>query len=535
MPRINVTEKDLSWYYRSRTASSVTVYMPGLATFGPSDPVLCNSAHFNNIYGTTAVGVSNDISYKMASSFVKAGFNVLFHRFIPTGAKAATLELGDGDNKVVITAKYPGSFGNKIELTFRSMTASPTSGQASIFIHIGSVLVEKLFCNFTDPLNTNYYTGVNSSYIDIAVVGDATKIEFSTDIGGSTEKLTGGLDYEKGKTDLEVKQEIWSQISKEGALTNLEDPYQYDFDVIVSGGFALYDEGLPTYGEGGDSDWAFTEIDKVDKVLHNLAVNRGTSIYLVDGKSEWSDDVFYEYCGLFDSSYAAAFGPWCSARLLSTGVVHNLPGSYAMIVAWAQSVTDGVPIWMAPAGVKRSTLGSFYKESVYYVGRKTLDMWQNHNYSQPGQYGVNPIIKAKQYGYVIYGNNTLLQTKYDGMTSVLQSFSTRVLCNLIKVQAFDAALRLQFDQLTGDLFIQFKTLLSVYLDALTYQGALYDYEVVLRDGSLTSANLNEKTLPVVIRVSPYVTAEIFDITLEITQSGVTFNEEETDEDNPYIE
>lgn len=535
MPRINVTERDLSWYYRQRTTTTATVYLPGLATFGPSDPTLCDSSNFSNLYGTTAVGIAGDFSYGIAASFVKAGFNVLFHRIIPEGAKAATMELGDDTNKITITAKHPGSFGNKLELTFRSMTASPTSGQASIFIHIGSVLVEKLFCNFTDPLSSNYYTAVNSDYIDIEVVGDATKIEFSTAIGGSTAALTGGLDYTEGKTALELRQEVWSQLTKDGFLTNLEDPYQYDIDVIVNGGFALYDDGLPTYGEGGDSEWAFTEIDKVDKALHTLAVNRGTSIYLVDGKPEWSDDVFYQYCGLFDSSYVAAFGPWGQAQLLSTGVVNNLPGSYAMVVAWAQSVADGIPLWMAPAGVKRSQLGSFYKDTAYYVGRSTLDMWQNHNYSQPGQYGVNPIMKAKQYGYVIYGNNTLLQTKYDGMTSVLQSFSTRVLCNLIKIQAFDTALQLQFDQLTGDLFTQFKTILSVYLDQLTYQGALYDYEIVLRDGALTSANLNEKTLPVLIRVSPYVTAEIFDITLEITQSGVTFNEEATDEDNPYVE
>lgn len=535
MPSINVTERDLSWYYRQRAEGTTIVYMPGLATFGPiGEPTLCDSTNFTNIYGTTAVNIAGDLSYNIAASFIRAGFNVLFHRFAPSGATSATYELGDETNKITFTAKYPGTFGNKMELTFRSLTASPNSGKASIFINIDSVLVEKLVCDFTDPLSENYYANLNSNYITIEVIGDPTKIEFSTAIGGSTGVLQGGLDYEEGKTALEVRQEIWAQIKQSGSLTVLEDPYQYDFDVIVSGGFALYDEGLPYYGEGQNSPWASTEIDLVDRALFNLAINRGTAIYLVDGKSTWDDNVFYEYCGLFNSSYVAAYGPWGTAQMLNTGVTMSTPGSYAMIVAWAQSVADGVPVWMAPAGVKRSTLGSFYKETAYYVGKKTLDIWQNHRYAQPGDYGVNPIMRAKQYGYVVYGNSTLLQTRADGATSVLQSFSTRILCNLIKARAFNIALGLQFDQLTGDLFTQFKTLLSVYMDQLMYQGALYDYEVVLTNGSLTSADLNEKTLPVTIRISPYVTAEFFDITLEITQSGVTFDDE-TDENNPYVE
>lgn len=513
MPRISVTERDLSWYFRQRGKGAATVYIPGIATFGPeNDPVLCDSTNFANVFGTKPVDIKDELSYSMAASFIKSGFNVLFHRFVPAGAAKASSVTGDETNKVTFTAKYYGTFGNSISLVLRSLGVK---GSASLFVSVEGTLVETLSVNFVDPTSENYYTNIDSGYLDIAVAGDATLIDFGSATTPVKLTLSGGLDYTKDKDSSEVRTEICTAISTEGALDDLKDPYQYDFDVLISA-------GLPQYTEGA------AEMDPVDKALFELASSRGTSIFLVDGDRTWDDVQMYSYCGLFDSSYSAAFGPWSYAQLTSSGVTALLPGSYSMIVAWAQSCSDGNPLWMAPAGVKRASLGSFFKSTYYPVGKKTLDMWQNHEYVQPGQYSVNPIMKAKQYGYVIYGNSTLLKTRNDGATSMLQSFSVRVMANLIKSRAFDVSLSLQFDQLTNDLFVQFKSLLGVYMDQLRYQNALYDYEIVLANNTLTSADLNEKRVPVIIRISPNPAAENFDIALEITQAGVSFSDE-TDE------
>lgn len=525
MPRISVTEKDLSWYFRQREQGAATVYVPGIATFGPEDePVLCDSSNFSNVFGTKAVDVAGEMSYNMAASFIKSGFNVLFHRFVLEGATKAAASTGSETDYVKFTAKYKGSFGNKISVVLRGLG---TPGSASVFVYLEGVLVETLNCDFVNPSDPKYYVSADSAYVDIEVGGDVTVIEFRV-TNPTTLELTGGLDYTDGKTTKQIRQEVWAAIKTPTALSILEDPYLYDFDVMVNGGWALYDEELPYYGPEQNEPWDLTKIDLVDEALMKLAVNRGTAIYLVDGKSTWDDVEMYTYCGLFDSSYVAAFGPWGYAQLTNSGVTALLPGSYAMITAWAQSCSDGTPVWMAPAGVKRATLGSFYKKTAYYVGKNTLSIWQNHDYVQPGFYSVNPIMKAKQYGYVVYGNSTLLKTRMDGATSMLQSFSVRVLSNLIKNQAFVVALNLQFDQLTGDLFTQFKTLLGTFMDQLKYQDALYDYEIVLTHGTLTSADLNEKTLPVTIRISPNPAAENFDIVLEISQAGTSFSDE-TDE------
>lgn len=527
MPKISVTEKDLSWYFRQREEGAATVYVPGIATFGPTgEPVLCNSSNFANTFGTKAVNVEGELSYNMAASYIKSGFNVLFHRVALTGAAPSSVTQGGDTDNVTFTAKYEGSFGNHITLMIRPMGTIKSS--ISTYVLIDGTVVETLTCDLVDPTSPNYYVNLSSEYITVTVTGDPTTIEFGSAASPLNLQMAGGKDFTDGATAEDIHTEVWTSIKTPGFLESLKDPYQYDYDIITSAGWSLYDGGPKVYGSDENAAWSFSEIDKVDAALFNLATARGTSIFLVDGKTSWEDSEMYTYCGLFDSSYAAGYGPWGYAQFTSTGVLNLLPGSYAMLVAWAQSCSDGTPIWMAPAGVKRATLGSFYKDTTYFVGKRTLDMWQNHDFIKPGQYSVNPVMKAKQYGYVIYGNSTLLKTTPAGATSMLQSFSVRVLANAIKVHAFDVALGLQFDQLTGDLFTQFRTLMTTYMDPLVYQGALYDYEIVLTNGTLTSADLNERTLPVTIRISPNPSADNFDITLEITQSGVSFSDD-TDE------
>lgn len=517
MPRISVTERDLSWYFRQRGQGVATVYIPGIATFGPQTPVLCDSTNFANVFGTDPVDIPDELSYLTATSFIKSGFNVLFHRFVPESATTAKCDYTTNENSVIISAKYPGSFGNKITLEIKMIDS--TKKTFTIFVYLaGKTLVETLTVSLLDAQSDKYYTFFQSDYIKIEIKGDASAVEITD--GDKT--LTGGTDYSSEKTSSEVLEEIATAVSTSGALADLEDPYQYGFDIITSAGLPRYKR--KTLEEPAPVD----KIDPVDEALASLAEKRGTAVYLVDGGRDWDSVDLYTYAGLFNSSYAAVFGPWGYAQYVSRGTTALLPGSYAMIIAWAQSCSAGNPLWMAPAGVKRASLGSFYKETRYPVGKSVLDSWQSHDYVKPNSYSINPIMKVKQYGYVVYGNSTLLHTRNDGATSMLQSFSTRVLANLIKGRAFEVSLSLQFDQLSSDLFTQFKSTLGVYMDQLRYQNALYDYEIVLESEVLTSADLNEKKLPVIIRISPNPAAENFDISLEITQSGVSFTDD-TDE------
>lgn len=532
MPIISVTEKDLSWYLRQREQGIATVYIPGIATFGPEgEAVLCDSSNFANIFGTSAVKLEGEISYNMAASIIQAGFDVLFHRTPLSGAAKATYTVSSEESteQIKFTAKYTGTFGNAISLQIRSLGTKNET--ISAYVVIDGTVVETLVIDLVDPTSANYYKNLESGYIAVEeVLGDVTKISLGTPSTPLIVTLAGGLDYGAEATAKSVREEIWNTLKTPGYFEDLKDPYQFDYDVVLGSNWQLYGQSPNVYGDNSDGAWSFNDLDKVDEALLKLVKARGTSILLVDGKSDWDDSEMYTYCSLFDTSFAAGYGPWGYAQLLNTGDTTLLPGSYAMVTQWAQSCSSGVPTWMAPAGVKRSAF-TFYKNTVYPVGKVTLDMWQNHDYIRPGQYCVNPIMRAKQYGYIIYGNSTLLKTRPDGATSMLQSFSVRVLANLIKVKAFDVSLSLQFDQLTGDLFTQFKSLMAVMMDQLRFKGALYDYEIVLAHGVLTKADLNEKRVPVIIRISPNPTAENFDITLEITQSGVSFSDESGDSES----
>ena len=497
MPKITVTEKDLSWYVRQRATGPVTVYMPGLATFGPDTPVLCDSSNFMTTFGKSSVNLPGEVS----------GFNVLFHRVVLDDAAKASVT----SDTITINAKYPGTYGNELSISLKEIKGGESKrAMLVVYANGGTQMLETHVVDFTDAMSDSYYANIESDFIEFGEVGEVSSI---TPL--ENQPMSGGKDFADKSTLDNVLKAVEAKLEEKGHFTDLEDPYQFDFDVVTSAMLSVPEET--------------GTIGKVDQALFNLVTKRGTAIYLVDGKSDWDYTEAYTYAGLFNSSYAAMFGPWGYAQLLDSGRTMLLPGSYAMLVRWAQSCSEGTPKWMAPAGVKRASLGSFYKDTKYVVGKTVLDAWQNHDYVGPDDYFVNPIMKAKQYGYVIYGNSTLLHSGLNNARSLLEQFSVRMIANTIKSHAFDISLYLQFDQMASDLYVQFKTLMTTFMDQLSYTGAIYDYEIVLGDnGTITRALLNERTIPVLIRISPNPAAENFDITLEISQAGIDFTDE-TDE------
>lgn len=517
MPKIQVTEKDLSWYYRQRDPSALTVYMPILASMGPEEPTLCDSSNFRSTYGNSSVGVAGDISYDMAASFIDVGLNVLVHRVVPTGSAAAKATLIA--DKLTVKAKAKGTDGNLLKIKGIRITGTDKSNSFRFFVKNDLGISVILNVEFTDETSDNYYKTVNetSSFVEFTVA-DQKAID-KTDALASDDyiKLAGGTDYAAGTTPENLKTAVTEAISTSGFFDILKDPYQYSFDIAVDGGF-----------NDLSSTSAATGLSKVDTAFKSLVNSTKDAVYLVSGVSGLEAETFFGYCDHFETSYCAGYGPWGYAQLISTGSVANLPGYYALLISWANSIAAGNPVWMAPAGVKRSQLGTFYRKPEYEIGQVTLNTWQNQeDIGSEVDYKVNPIMKLKQYGYCIYGNSTLLKAG-TGSTSMLQSFSVRILANQIKKHAFDISLSLQFDQLTDDLIVQFRTLMGVYMDQLQYSGALYDYNIVADYSALTSAQLNTKTVPVRIQISPNPAAENFEISLEISQAGVSFTDD-TDE------
>lgn len=501
MARINVTERDLSWYTR-QGAGPLTVYVPGVSTDGPSSPLLCNNINaFKRVFGDAIPGVLSR-SYNIAASLLIAGASVLFHRFVGQSGDVSSCQIHD---IVTFSSKYPGVRFNdyKVECT----TGSSKGSFVIVVKDTTGEVFERLTVNFSDPTSQYYYLNELSDNFQFNVSG-----ELPNDITLNA----GQLKMEGGKIGVEKDSDVADLLTTGNPLNVLQDPYLYDFDVAISSGFHKNTQG--------------TEVDEVDLQILKTVEARGTAIYLIDGLANFTSEEFFTYCGAdsLGKSYAAAYGPWCYAKFLNTGSTSLLPASYSMLVQWIKSASEGVPIWMAPAGVKRASLGSFFIKPKYEIGKAILDMWQNNSEDpEVDVYKINPIMRAKNYGYVVYGNSTLLHNSLEGETSMLQSVGTRVLANTIKKDAFDIALSLQFDQMVGDLYAQFKTLLSVKLDALKYQGGLYDYRISLNDSIVTVGDVNQRRIPVKIQISPAPAVENFDITLEITKAGVMFSDDGT--------
>lgn len=503
MAKISITEKDLSWYTRQGGAGPLVVYVPGVSTNGPVDrPVICDSVpRFERVFGNCLSAPGMSRSFHIAESFIKAGASVLFHRFVGSTAACSSVVMDDSAF-LTLRSKYPGEFLNGY-----SVTASTSKVAWSFEIKdLSGVTVERFVVNFSDPSSDRFYTYEVSNLVDVVVdssVEDPSTIEVSTEV----------KKFESGTSGITSDSEVAKAISAPRALDCLKDPYLFDFDIATSAGFSLTMD--------------VKSADPVDVAISNAVISRGTSIYLIDGISGCKSDEFYSYCEQFNTSYCSGIGPWCYAKLLDTGATALLPGSYVQVVSWAQSTSQGVPVWMAPAGVKRASLGSFFVKPQYEIGKSILDEWQNNDDSAVDNYKVNPIIRAKNYGYVIYGNSTLLHSSEEGETSMLQSLSTRMMSNVVKKEAFSIALGLQFDQMNSDLYVQFKTLMGAKLDEMKYQGAIYDYRIIVDTSSVTVGSLNEKTVPVTIQISPAPAVENFDITLELTRSGVTFTDDGT--------
>ena len=323
--------------------------------------------------------------------------------------------------------------------------------------------------------------------------------------------------------------------------TDLRDLYNVDFDVALSGGY--------NYLVGTDN--------ALDIYFISLVKSRGTAIYLVDSYLAESAKEFFDRCGteVYDSatnydtgiaipgsdpaanykipsysgasSYCAAYGPWGYAQLLATGQVRALPGSYVMLTAWARALTNGSPAYLAPAGVSRASLGEIVSDTIYPVGSAVIDSWQNQDwYNTEAGYKVNPIARLRSYGYVVYGNSTLLKSDpITGATSMLQSVSTRIVANMIKRRAFDVCLSLQFDQIDDKVFAAFNAEMGSFMNELKYGGALYSYRIVANYADMTYDNLNQRTIPIKILISPNPAAENFIIDLEIHPSGITFGDD----------
>ena len=304
---------------------------------------------------------------------------------------------------------------------------------------------------------------------------------------------------------------------------NFTDPYIYDFDFITSGGFVYreYNEsGAQTYPESSNNMEYYTGVTPIHQAMLALVEQRQDCIALFDVTPEYDPNYITEYSRMLNTSYGTMHFPWCYVADPDIAK-HNIlmSPSYVFLYTFLSNLDNNVDAqkWFPPAGVKRAT-ARVVKKPYFEIGSVLLNKWQNDTTAR-----VNPIMRLKQYGYVIYGQYTTLEAIDMYTHSALESLNVRLISNVVKKKIFDVCLNLAFEPNTENLWNKFFAQMDEFLRYMKYNEGVYDYRIVMDESTVTTDDINHLRCPGKVYIAPTRTAEFFDIDFIITEAGAQFN------------
>ena len=265
----------------------------------------------------------------------------------------------------------------------------------------------------------------------------------------------------------------------------------------------------------------YTSITPIHASMLNLVESRQDCIALFDVPSYYDRrEGLIEYSRMLDTSYGTMHFPWCwvSDPDVASNMLLMAP-SYIFLYTFLSNLDNNVDSqkWFPPAGVKRAT-ARVVKKPDFEIGSTLLNIWQNDNTAR-----VNPIMKLKQYGYVIYGQYTCLPAIDMYTHSALESLNVRLIANVVKKKIFDVCLNLAFEPNTSTLWLKFFSQMDEFLRYMQYNEGLYAYKIVMDESTVTTDDINHLRCPGKVYIAPTRTAEFFDIDFIITEAGAQFN------------
>jgi len=324
---------------------------------------------------------------------------------------------------------------------------------------------------------------------------------------------------------------------------NYSDPYIYDFDFITTGGFI--NENFVVTNSAGNvitsaaairaesavvtckSDRLTNEvvpsgITPIHAGMLELVRTRKDCIALADVNPGWRADDLPQYVEYLNESQCAVHSPWCyTADPFNNNALTLMPPSFVFLYTLLSNLINSPDSqkWFPPAGVTRATARVVVKPK-YEIGSVLLNKWQNNTLAR-----VNPIMKLKNYGYVIYGQYTTYVAIDQFTHSALESLNVRLVSNCVKKQIFNLCLKLAFEPNNSSLWFKFYDGMDKYLLFMKRNDGVYDYRIQMDESTVTTDDINELRCPGKVWINPTRTAEFFDIDFILTEAGVTFNEE----------
>lgn len=208
-----------------------------------------------------------------------------------------------------------------------------------------------------------------------------------------------------------------------------------------------------------------------------------------------------------DTSYAAAYWPWCMVTDPDSGQLVWVPASTLIPGVYANN-DNTAEAWFAPAGINRGGLSN-----VVRVERKLTQTNRDTLYSGK----VNPLATFPGRGVVVFGQKTL-----QAQSSALDRVNVRRLLIALKNYISQVADNLVFEQNTTATRNSFLSQVNPYLESVQQRQGLFAFKVVMDNSNNGPDVIDRNELRGAIYVQPTKTAEFIYLDFNILPTGAEF-------------
>jgi hypothetical protein len=487
---------------------------------------------------------TKDYSYLMAISLLNAGYAVQTCRLCP-GTKASTTlpaeGSGSGDSNsasgnLIITAKYPGTFGNNLKVSLKKKTSSGVTYWNLIGYAVdangSSRAVENLVFVFNPEDSTDTIVSIDelqSKFFGFKVVGDIDE----NNIEANLQALEGGSDvadtsdkaavqvmgeaialakkrYSEGSDYLTALNSVKDKVGKSAADAILFNEWIYTYAIGIQGStdsgiYGVYDllKDKINYNPNRIiSPWDDQDISAINpdypvtdmepspmaiELMEVAAASRCATAYIDVPKSlprnkVWNDDENH-----FGYAQKLSHLP----ETLNDGLYAS---NAALFAPWGQYVYSGTTR-QAPATPSFMALlidrAMIKNQAAQYEW--VLPTTRNNNvrlgqlaYTVPKALldkwqasdgtRINTITSVPSLGTTIWGNATLFDVPV-ATYNALMNLSTRKLINAVKDTVFKIGIGLEFQYNGQEAYAKFFAGVTPLLDTMRNIGAIEDYKV----------------------------------------------------------
>jgi hypothetical protein len=272
-----------------------------------------------------------------------------------------------------------------------------------------------------------------------------------------------------------------------------KDAYNYNF--------------ITTPGLIGDSTNYATHYPVVRQLI-TMVQERGDAMAIVDIVGYNSNIIpVTTNATNFDTSYAAAYWPWCKTIDPNSGTQVWVPASTMVPSVYAFNDNVAAP-WFAPAGINRGILTTVTQtERVLTQANRDLLYQKN----------VNPIATFPNTGVVVFGQKTLQKKK-----SALDRVNVRRLLIELKNYISQVADTFVFEQNDSVTRNNFLGIVNPYLATVQQRQGLTAFRVIMDETNNPPSVVDNNQLVGQIYLQPTRTVEFILLDFNILPTGATF-------------